>query len=101
GVAHEPRALLAQAALGGDHHVLPADSGPQRLREHTLGRAEAVALGGVEEVDAEVEGAVDGRGGGVDVDSAPLTAEGPGPEAQSREVKIGGSEANDVHDSSS
>ena len=49
-----------QPGLGGDGHVLvpvvPA-TGVQRLADEVLGDERAVAVGGVDEVDAEVDGA--------------------------------------------
>ena len=55
-------ALVADVAeLGGEHDlVAPA---PDRLADELLVRERAVHVGGVEEVDAEVERAVDGRDG--------------------------------------
>jgi hypothetical protein len=51
-VPEQRLALHAEPALGGDDHVVAARSLPQRVGQETLGHAEAVGLGRVEERDA-------------------------------------------------
>jgi tRNA-(ms[2]io[6]A)-hydroxylase len=54
--------------LGGDHQVAAGDRA-QRLAEHLLGLARGIDVGGVEQVDAEVVGAVHDLAGGLAVDA--------------------------------
>ena len=70
--AHRVRAtvggILSDAELGGEHDVLTTAA---RERLADLDLRIAVDLGGVEEVDAQVQGAMDERdGGGVVADAA-------------------------------
>ena len=70
----------AAAGLGGDVELgvgaVAAEAG-----EEAFGVAVAVNVGGVEEVDAEVEGFVEGGEGLVIADGAPTAADGPATEA--------------------
>ena len=56
-----PVGARVDAALGRDDHRVPVavELAAQRVGQHLLGLAEAVRLGGVEEVDAEVERVAD------------------------------------------
>src|SRR5207249_4542184 len=68
-----------QPALGRDDHLV-ARAARERLGEETLRGAEAVALRGVEDVDALVGGVADGGDRRLLVRGAPIAAQLPGPE---------------------
>ena len=76
------------AGFGDDDNVVPVAL--QGVAHEGFGRAEAVGDGGVEEGDAEVEGAADGGGGLVVVDgSVAGAAHGPAAESESRNLEAG------------
>src|SRR5690349_20837658 len=67
------------------------------MPEQPLGGAEAVALRGVEEVDAELERAADRLGGLALLRGAPVAAELPRAEADARHAHVGVAERGVVH----
>ena len=90
-VADLPVAAPHEAALG--EHVRPFGAAGERLRHHLLGAAEAVDGGRVNPVDAEVEGAVDGRDRVAVVLRPPAelpaaAPERPGAEADARDLQV-------------
>ena len=75
------------ARLGDDDDVVPVAL--QGVAHEGFGRAEAVGDGGVEEGDAEVEGAADGGGGLVVVDGSVAGAtHGPAAESEGRDLQV-------------
>jgi hypothetical protein len=68
--SHQPTALDHVAELGGEHHLFTL--APNRSAHQLLISSDAVDVGGIEKVDAQLEGAIDGRdrrgvvGGAVD-----------------------------------
>ena len=83
-------AALVEVDLTGDHDVLASDAQiAQGGADVLLARAEAVAVGGVDEVDAGVEGALDDGAGVVRADG-PLVEIGAGlAEAHAAETELG------------
>jgi hypothetical protein len=81
------------AELGGDHPLVPVAAPGERVADEGLGGVVAVTLGGVDEVDAEVGGAVDDP-----VRLAlrevlrPLPAELPRPQPDDRDAQVGAAE---------
>ena len=74
------------AGFGDDDDVVPVAL--QGVAHEGFGLAEAVGDGGVEEGDAEVEGAADGGGGLVVVDgSVAGAAHGPAAESEGRDLE--------------
>ena len=70
---------------------------PERLAERLLRGAHAVALGGVEAVDAEVEGPADRAAELGLVDVAVAAADLPAAEADGRDLEPGASEWSKLH----
>ena len=84
------------AGLGNDDDVVPVAL--EGVAHEGFGGAEAVGDGGVEEGDAEVEGAADGGGGQVVVDGAVAgAAHGPAAEAESGNLGAGVAELAVLH----
>jgi hypothetical protein len=78
---------VADATLGDDDHVLPA--GAERLGERALRDAHAVGFGGIEAVDAVVDGAMDRAAEVRLVDRAVGPADLPAAEPDDGYAKIG------------
>jgi hypothetical protein len=93
-------AVLAhrQAGLGGEHDVVPPPG--EGLAEHLLGLAGAVDVGGVDQVDAGVEGRAD-EGVGVGLGGAADLAEVHGAESERTDVDAGAAERAVLHGNSS
>jgi hypothetical protein len=91
GVADEAVVGHPQAALGRDHHLVAAvlDVIAERLPEHSLGGAEAVAMSGVEEVDSQLARLPDRRDPLVLVELPPLASELPGAEGDRGDLEFG------------
>src|SRR5215204_6398147 len=83
-------ALHPQAAFGRQDHLVPIVLylGFESFFQETLGDAKAVGLGGVEEVDAEVECPAYGGLEVLLMRDAPLTTGLPGPEADLRDHQV-------------
>src|SRR5919108_387414 len=99
-VANDPvLAVGAQAALGRDHDLVAARAKLrlQRAAEQPLGRAEAVCLGRVEEVHAELERMPDRVDRAALVEAAPVASELPCPEADRRHFQLGHPESYRFH----
>ena len=86
---------VVHAELGDDDRLVPARA--ERLAERALGRAHAVALGGVEAVDAEVERPPDGARELGLLDLPVAAADLPAAEADGRDVEPGPSERSMLH----
>jgi len=92
----------AAAHLGGDDHVFATDLQiAQSLAEHDLRSAFRIDVGGVDEVDAGGERALDQRRRALLLDRADgapepgAAGEGHGPEADFRDELAGGGQADD------
>ena len=86
---------VVHAELGDDDRLVAAPA--ERLAERALGSAHAVALGGVEAVDAEVERAPDGAHELRLLDVAVAAADLPAAEADGRDLEAGPSERSLLH----
>ena len=89
--------------LGGEHDLLAAGEVAQRAAGDLLAAAAGVDVGGVEEVDARLEGVPDERPGRVLVEDPLVAAAGrvaPAHAAQGdgRDVESGGAELRVAHD---
>jgi hypothetical protein len=82
-------AVHAQAALGRNDHVIAFGAFPQRLAEQLFGRAEAIPLRRVEEVDPQRERVMDCVPAVVEVGRTPIAAEFPGAECDCRNLQVG------------
>jgi hypothetical protein len=86
GVAEQPVTIQPETALGGDDRLLAACPLPQRLAEDLLGDTEPAALRCVEEIDAEIQGVMDGVPAFLEIGGAPVTSESPSPERNDRHL---------------
>jgi hypothetical protein len=86
---------VVHAELGDDDGFLSAP--PERLSEGSFRRAHPVALGGVEAVDAEIEGSADGTGELRLVDLAVAAADLPATEPDGRDLESRLSEGPVLH----
>jgi hypothetical protein len=96
GIADEAVVGHPQAALGRDHHLVAVvlDVIAERLPEHSLGGAKAVATSGVEEVDPELLSLANRSDRLPLIELPPLAPELPGAEGDRRDLQIGHPESN-------